>query len=885
MLTQSYHLTLPQLSNCTFSVARFQLTEQLNQFSQLSIQATATQDWDLARLIGQTVLFSITSVSADVGLSTSPLRFFHGQIVSCERLSVSVDEIRYRLLIHSRFAVLNQHRTSRLFQNQNVPDIIADLLRKHSYAGNDFRFQLSRSYPIREYVTQYDESDAQFIQRLCEEEGIWFYFAQYEDRDVWTFADDMAHYQRTLPIYPFRENAGLESVGEEAVHALQLKQQAVLSHIRVDEYNYRRVETDLSAQWQNPESSAVSGSINVWGLHHKTPEEAQTYTRLLREYSQSRQLLATGQSNVVNLTPSIILHTQPSVHEQGWLIISAVHHAARDEAYSNTFTAISAGVPFRPERLTPQPKVAGSLNARIVSPDNYTYAYIDDMGRYRVKLPFDLDEWSPGGDSRPVRLAKPYAGPSYGQHFPLHEGTEVMLSFIQGNPDRPYISGVVHDSKNQEHVNNEWNTRNVIRTWANNKLRMEDKQGQEHIKLATEYGKTQLNLGHLVDKERNKRGEGFELRTDNWGAIRAANGLFLSTHPQAYATGEVLDMEATIKQLQEALEMAQGLAMAAKKAEHPVTDESSGNNTQLLDIGESYLAQKPQLDKQGLSLSGLIASATHGIALSTPKNIQSSATENLIQTAGNSSHTSVFKRFTASAGEMIQLFAQKLGIKLIAVKGNIQLQAQSDSVEIAAAKQIRLDSVNDEVIISAAKKITLLSGGAYITLSDGNIELGAPNGIINRSSSWQKVGPNSQYANSTMPKIAKGQLELFHYYNNSNKDGVKQGKFTVTDSSGNVKKGILDNKGYAVVNGLTVGAAKVIFEPDPRDGHQQSDIVKTPYEQFTRSDTPKDFADLAKQFQDNIPNIVQNLSGIPVEQGLNLINSVEELVKQSRKIK
>lgn len=196
-----------------------------------------------------------------------------------------------------------------------------------------------------------------------------------------------------------------------------------------------------------------------------------------------------------------------------------------------------------------------------------------------------------------------------------------------------------------------------------------------------------------------------------------------------------------------------------------------------------------------------------------------------------------------------------------------------------------MDSVNDEVIISAAKKITLLSGGAYITLSDGNIELGAPNGIINRSSSWQKVGPNSQYANSTMPKIAKGQLELFHYYNNSNKDGVKQGKFTVTDSSGNVKKGILDNKGYAVVNGLTVGAAKVIFEPDPRDGHQQSDIVKTPYEQFTRSDTPKDFADLAKQFQDNIPNIVQNLSGIPVEQGLNLINSVEELVKQSRKIK
>ncbi|MGN6987997.1 phage baseplate assembly protein V, partial [Neisseria sp. P0007.S010] len=87
--------------------------------------------------------------------------------------------------------------------------------------------------------------------------------------------------------------------------------------------------------------------------------------------------------------------------------------------------------------------------------------------------------------SRPVRLAKPYAGPEYGIHFPLHEGTEVMLSFVQGNPDRPYISGVMHDSAHPDHIPADWNTRNVIRTWANNKLRMEDQKGQEHIKLAT----------------------------------------------------------------------------------------------------------------------------------------------------------------------------------------------------------------------------------------------------------------------------------------------------------------------------------------------------------------------------------------------------------------
>ena len=156
MLTQSYHLVLPQLPECQFSIARFQFTEQLNQANQLTIEATAIQDFDLANLVGQPTLFSITPVSGDALFSQTlfeSLRVVHGQIMTCERLSASVDEVHYCLVITSRFAVLKQHITSRLFQNQTVPDIIASLLRKHQYSGNDFRFTLSRSYPIREYVT------------------------------------------------------------------------------------------------------------------------------------------------------------------------------------------------------------------------------------------------------------------------------------------------------------------------------------------------------------------------------------------------------------------------------------------------------------------------------------------------------------------------------------------------------------------------------------------------------------------------------------------------------------------------------------------------------------------------------------------------------------
>ncbi|MEF0448226.1 type VI secretion system Vgr family protein, partial [Klebsiella pneumoniae] len=116
--------------------------------------------------------------------------------------------------------------------------------------------------------------------------------------------------------------------------------------------------------------------------------------------------------------------------------------------------------------------------------------------------------------------------------------------------DRPYIAGVLHDSAHGDHVTIRNDKRNVLRTPANNKIRLDDERGKEHIKLSTEYGgKSQLNLGHLVDSDRQPRGEGFELRTDSWGAIRAQKGIFISADGQAQAQGQVLDMEPAVSNL------------------------------------------------------------------------------------------------------------------------------------------------------------------------------------------------------------------------------------------------------------------------------------------------------------------------------------------------
>ncbi|MDF3568366.1 type VI secretion system tip protein VgrG, partial [Enterobacter hormaechei] len=211
------------------------------------------------------------------------------------------------------------------------------------------------------------------------------------------------------------------------------------------------------------------------------------------------------------------------------------------------------------------PEIHGTLPARIESREkNDIYAHLDDQGRYRVKLDFDREGTEAGYSYLWLRMAKPYAGDTLGWHTPLTDGTEVAIAYSNGDIDLPYIAYALHDSEHPDPVSRDNHTRNVLRTPANNKLRMEDKRGEEHIKLATEYGKTQLNSGHLVDAQEQPRGKGFELRTDEHGVIRVAKGLFVTADGQQKAAGGVLEMSTALREIDVCLKQLQQLEMAAE---------------------------------------------------------------------------------------------------------------------------------------------------------------------------------------------------------------------------------------------------------------------------------------------------------------------------------
>jgi type VI secretion system secreted protein VgrG len=495
---------------------------------------------------------------ATLTLGSGPLqrlfagRRVHGVVTRFQRIGSSADQSVYQIALEPFLSLLDrQFRSHRFFVNRSVPEVVTQVLQEHGLKGWEYEFVLKADYPKREQINQYQESDLTFIRRLLAEVGIFYWFSLQEETQTevvhFTDAQRGLTFGKTLPV---NSPSGMSDSGADSVWGLNIAHNVVEAGVITRDYNHREAHSVLQsarADMTRGDGEGVTyGEVYHYRLRHlargdkiePAAETANFYARLDHERFLAGQTQITGSSTDATLAPGQVLTlteglppTLPAVLQGPLLIVSVSFTASRKNALQASLSAVpySETVCWRPP-LLPRPKVAGTMTARIVSAKaNDIYAWQDASGLYRVRFDADRDEKRRGQESMPVRLAKPYGGDVYGFHFPLIQGTEVAIAFHEGDPDRPYIAHALHDSRHVDHVTEKNSTRNVIRTPANNKLRMEDKRGEEHIKLSTEYGgKTQLNLGRNVDAGRERRGEGFELRTDEWGAIRAGKGVFIS---------------------------------------------------------------------------------------------------------------------------------------------------------------------------------------------------------------------------------------------------------------------------------------------------------------------------------------------------------------------
>ncbi|MBB3213225.1 type VI secretion system secreted protein VgrG [Herbaspirillum sp. Sphag1AN] len=728
---QKYHVNVgANVSASLLSVVSFEAVEALGEPYRITITLTHPQELDRNEYLGKEASFSM-------GTALPEPREFAGCITHFNKLKQTHDFHSYEFVIEPLVARLRLTHASRVFQHQTAPKIIETILRRHGFTGDNFKFRTRRSFPQHAFRLQYQQSDWDFIHLLMQQEGLYSYFIPGMLGDIIVFADDIDHYiyQPELKV-PYREAAGLDA-DNEVVFNLQTQSQTVPASYLVADYHpdvaWERFKDEANIARKD---ITTYGQPYVYGSHHLDQLSAKWEAQLRHEAAIASQIVYAGESNILELRPARILRMDHALPDapNGQVIISVTHSGARDTAYKNSYTAIPSDRRYRlPLNEANWPKIAGTLSARVTSPGQYPHAYITKNGHYTVRFDLDFDEWNPGNESVPLRLAKPFAGANQtGFHFPIIDGTEAAIGFTNGNPNKPYIAHLHHNSRHPDLIISEhrWLSRNVIRTQSNNKLRMEDWKGEEHIKLATEHGKSQLNLGHLVDSQRQQRGEGVELRTDNHAAIRGGKGVFITADRQDKASGKQLDMQAALSLLDKLQAESKQLAQATATAKAEIAD---------LQAQSDWLANSVK----DLQQAALVLSAPAGIAVATPSHINLSAGRDSTQRSGNDHSIHAGKRFLLAAKQGLSMFAQQCGIKLFASKGKIEIQAHSDAIHAIADKDMMITSVNGKVEINAKDDILLKSGGSYIRINALGIESGTLGDIHLRADKHGFKGPAS----------------------------------------------------------------------------------------------------------------------------------------------
>ncbi|EHL88154.1 TPA: type VI secretion system tip protein VgrG [Klebsiella pneumoniae] len=722
----------------------------------------------------------------------------HGMVTRLEWLSTSKDQSHYRLTLSSRLALLGYTRQCAVFQNQSVPEVVEQVLRKHGLQGPDFDFRLERTYPPREIITQWRETDLQFIRRILSEVGIYWRTEMDDTRelDTYIFADSQLNYRFDVRL-PYSEPSGLFDGAAESVWDVRTWHNIATGTVTTRDYNYRTATTPMDATVSVRSDAVTTGEHYRYAAPYREAgddaspepetESGAFYARLHHERELNKSARIHLFSNAAHLTPGQVLEPQGDVItalEEGVVLTLVTYRGGRDSRLHVSVWGLpyTERYCFRPAEI-PRPEIHGTLPARIESREkNDIYAHLDGQGRYRVKPDFDREGTEPGYGYLWLRMAKPYAGETLGWHTPLIDGTEVAIAFSNGDIDLPYIASALHDSEHPDHVNRDNHTRNVLRTPANNKLRMEDRRGEEHIKLATEYGRTQLNSGHLVDSQGQHRGQGAELRTDEWGTIRAGKGLFVSADAQAKAQGEALDRNAALKEIDRLNQQLQQLEMAAEQAQALKADVDS-------QIAMFEQRLKPLNE-------ALLISAPEGMALTSGEHLQMTATKNVAINAGGDISAGVMGNMTALVGEKLGLFARTGQLSVKSGEGPVEVQAQNASLRLFAEKKLTLSSAND-ISFAGKKRITLIGGGSYLKLEAGKVEYGTTATYIRKVKRTMAAGSNSQAPELPfLPGLGDVFRRSFVLVDDRTQEPISNIRYELTSPTGSVVRGISCEKGF-----------------------------------------------------------------------------------------
>jgi len=433
---------------------------------------------------------------------------------------------RYRLTIVPQLAYLAHRTNQRIFQHLSVPQIVAQVLEEHGIQADAYRFQLGPViYPPREYCVQYDESDLHFIQRLCEEEGIHYHFQHSAAGHVLVFGDDQTVFPK-LAATAYQQDSGLVA-DQPVIKRFGLRLETRTSRVTRRDYDFEKPRLTMEAAFH----SDFQPDLEDYDYPGRFTERARGKHLSQRALERHRHdyELAEGESDQPRLVSGhfLLLTEHPrSDWNQLWLLTEVLHEGKQpqvleesitnvpahhglapsplwgegwgegaltssdfQQGYRNHFTATPWDIPFRPALNHPKPKVLGSQTAVVTGPAGEEI-HCDEYGRVRVQFHWDREGQADDKTSCWLRVSSSWAGDRYGGIAIPRVGMEVLVTFLEGDPDQPLVTGCLYHKEHQVPYDLPANkTRTVFKTLSSpggggyNELRIEDRKGAEQIYL------------------------------------------------------------------------------------------------------------------------------------------------------------------------------------------------------------------------------------------------------------------------------------------------------------------------------------------------------------------------------------------------------------------
>jgi len=532
-----FHFHSEAVGDDTFQISALQGGEAISTPYQIQLDLVSKKaDVPLDKMLTNKAWIAIRqSVPVSGGKRGTRVYKLHGLLSSFEVLEKVHDMVKYRAVLVPRLWKCSLTTQSRVFQDADIKDLIKLVLTDKEGPGlstSDFEIKANGSFVKREFVVQYNETDLDFLHRWLEHEGVFYYFDQTESGEKLIFADGTAHYA-TLPgdpKIPYRPDpasrsraAGAtseETLQEECLHSFRCRMRKTTKQVLLNDYNYRTPSVEIKAKYDvaNP---AGEGKLYVYGEHFKTADEGTALAKVRGEEIQCRDKTFDGIADHRSFRPG----TKFTVSEHyradfnATYVVSRISHkltqgtsigggTGGNMSYAIEFECFPAEDVFRPERRTPWPSIHSFINAKVDAGGDGKYAEIDDQGRYKIKLPFDLSDKKDGKASRFIRMAQPYAGAEMGMHFPLHKGAEVLLAFIDGDPDRPIIASAIPNAETGGPVAAGNQTQCAIHTGGGSKMVIEDTDGSQRVHIATPTQGTFFQMGAKSDGGGGSNGAG-----------------------------------------------------------------------------------------------------------------------------------------------------------------------------------------------------------------------------------------------------------------------------------------------------------------------------------------------------------------------------------------